>query len=389
MSKQKKPVKRYGIWQETTKRHGLCWSYRVRVHDIDGAVKMKTASGFASKGEAEAAVARLTLDSRARQHGIEVAKPLPPVTIQVAVDAYIKALEARWRSAHGADYVRRNSGQVNALRRWAEFAGVDRPITSLTKDDLTFWVEHEAGRGIALSSVRRRINNILAAINHARETNIALAGFRPPRRPLTKDVDVVRMRLLTAEEIKSLSDALASRPEWRDAHDFFKVALGTGGRFDEIIPTVVREDMATAGIKWDDVNAQSGTVRLYSHKTDKWRTLHVPAVVELILQRKKDGRGSDLHVFTNRDHWIRDVFRRASIACEIPYGRNARNGWSPHDLRHVCLSHLLHSGVDLATVRDFAGHEDISETTKYVHATDHSRQLAAAASSALVSLASG
>jgi len=82
------------------------------------------------------------------------------------------------------------------------------------------------------------------------------------------------------------------------------------------------------------------------------------------------------------------VFREASEQCGITYGQQTAGGWTVHDLRHTCLTHLLQEGTDLATVRDFAGHHSIQETTKYVHPTAASRQRAATASSTLVTLAS-
>ena len=57
-----------------------------------------------------------------------------------------------------------------------------------------------------------------------------------------------------------------------------------------------------------------------------------------------------------------------------------------HDLRHTCLTQLLAEGADVATVRDWAGHASLAETTRYVHATAHSRQIAARASTTLVKL---
>ncbi len=78
------------------------------------------------------------------------------------------------------------------------------------------------------------------------------------------------------------------------------------------------------------------------------------------------------------------MFKKASESVGIPYGWRSEGGWTVHDLRHTCLTNLLQSGVDLATVRDFAGHHSISETTKYVRPTNRSRALAARASSALV-----
>lgn len=192
------------------------------------------------------------------------------------------------------------------------------------------------------------------------------------------------MRILDENEIKSLSEVLSSNPEWRDAFDFFRVVLGCGGRFDEIVPVVIRKDKASSGIKWTDANKHFQTLRLFAHKTGRERILHVPAVVEVLLQRKAAKLGSETHAFTCRDHWIRSVFKKASESVSIPYGWRSEGGWTVHDLRHTCLTNLLQSGVDLATVRDFAGHHSISETTKYVHPTNRSRALAARASSTLV-----
>ncbi len=388
MSKEKKPVKRYGIWQETTKTRGLCWCYRVRVRDINGVVKMKSASGFASKGEADAAVARLTLDSRARQHGIEIVKPLVAPTVGECIDAYIRQKESQWESEQGAEYLHRHKGQLNPLRKWADFVGRDRLVNTITRDDMAAYLLAETRRGMSKSSVARRINSIYAALNHARDTKAdALAGYRAPKRPLGKDASVGRMRILSPDEIRALTAVLADDERLRDVLDFFLTALGAGARFDEIVPTVVRGREQTSGILWDRVHPENGTVELYAYKTKKWRTILVPSVVELLMRRKTEGRGSATHAFTMRDHNIRKALREASRACEIPYGRKVAGGWSPHDLRHTCLSFLLHAGADIATVRDFAGHASIVETSRYVHATDASRLLAAQASANLIAIA--
>lgn len=77
----------------------------------------------------------------------------------------------------------------------------------------------------------------------------------------------------------------------------------------------------------------------------------------------------------------------ASEQRRITYGQQVAGGRTVHDLRHTCLTHLLQEGTDLATVRDFAGHHSIQETTKYVHPTAAGRRRAATASSSLVALA--
>ena len=45
-----------------------------------------------------------------------------------------------------------------------------------------------------------------------------------------------------------------------------------------------------------------------------------------------------------------------------------------HTLRHSCASHLVMSGVDLATVREILRHKDYKTTLRYSHLSqDHKR----------------
>ncbi len=381
---KKKP--RYGIWQEETKRYGLCWRYDVRVLDFEGNSKRKTGSGFATKAECETAVAKLRIESRENKYGL--ARPQPPsiISVKEVAESYITVLTGRWRAKHGQEYVQKNIGQINAIRSWAEFVGEDNNILKIKKQDLVLWSHNEMERGLAASSIKRRYNNVRAALNYACETFDELKTFNVPKLSFGREATNSRIRTLDDDEIKKLAEALHSRKEWKDAYDFFRVALGSGGRFDEIIPVVVRKnkDIEKSTIKWTDINKARETVKLFSWKTGKLRTVYVPAVVDILLERKKKRLGNALRAFDCRDHYIRKSFKSASEICGIPYGRRLQNGWTPHDLRHTCLTNLLQSGVDLATVRDFAGHHSITETSKYVHPTEKSLVKLADASTKLI-----
>lgn len=74
-----------------------------------------------------------------------------------------------------------------------------------------------------------------------------LSSFRLPRRPTLREANKQRMRILDEGESKALSAAPAAKPGWRDAYDFFRVALGNGGRLDKIMPVVARADTSSAG----------------------------------------------------------------------------------------------------------------------------------------------
>ena len=47
---------------------------------------------------------------------------------------------------------------------------------------------------------------------------------------------------------------------------------------------------------------------------------------------------------------------------------------TPHSLRHTFLTLTLQAGADLATVRDLAGHSNISTTSHYLHTTEERKK---------------
>src|SRR5947209_4028291 len=62
---------------------------------------------------------------------------------------------------------------LRTLERWGAFIGPNRHVSSVTKDDFVFWVAAETERGkknrkpLKKSSIRRGLNTIKAALNHA------------------------------------------------------------------------------------------------------------------------------------------------------------------------------------------------------------------------------
>jgi len=368
------------------------WGYDIRVLDSDGRIVRRRDAGFGTRAECERAAALRKLNSRDIKYGV-LKLEINHTLLTNAVERYISILTARWTMEHNDHYVKRHIGQLNALRRWVAFAGADRRVSSISNDDLVLWAQHEAarkpndaGRTMSPISIRRRINDIRAALRHAQENNDDLVNYRIPRTPRGVKVDIERSRILEDEEIAAIANVLATTPPtwrgrrelpWRDAYDFFRLALATAGRCSEIL-----------AIQWNDVNFRFGTIRLISTKgrAKKERVLHAPAAVEVLRQRQADGLGSETHIFTLNDHSIRDAFRAASQLCGIEYGQ--RTGWSVHDLRRTSLSNLLMDNVPLAAVRDFAGHSSVAQTSRYVHPSMAGRGRLADATSRLVQKAS-
>jgi integrase len=98
------------------------------------------------------------------------------------------------------------------------------------------------------------------------------------------------------KQITKISTALAIKVDWAEALFFFQLAVITGARMAELLR-----------MRWEESDACRGTVKLYSSKTKKWRTIKARSAANLIANRKANNDGGITHVLTRRDHWFRKL----------------------------------------------------------------------------------
>jgi integrase len=359
-----------------------CWGYDVWIRQIDGTRKRYREFSFATKADAGQALAALKTSGWKARYGLKAPGVDRQTTISEAIASYLKVAKANLTSnrTDESEYWRDTPGHLRTLQRWGEFAGLDRHVSTIQADDFVFWVAAEMERGknnrqaLKKSTVRRGLNTIRAALNHAVHTYPDLRDYKVPRSPLTKKSEEERDRVLSDEEISKISGALARKSELADGLFFFQIALITGGRMAEILR-----------MKWEESSERFGTVKLYSSKTQKWRTFKAPAAAALIAERRKKEKTA-IKVIERPDHWIRDVLQNASESVGVIYGQQVPGGWCPHDLRHTCLTNLALAGVPLNGIKEYAGHSSIVETQRYLKFMPESIELAAMATSRLAEL---
>jgi len=68
------------------------------------------------------------------------------------------------------------------------------------------------------------------------------------------------------------------------------------------------------------------------------------------------------HGFPITTRGVQMVFNRLCQAAGL-----IKKGLSPHKLRHTCLTLLYREDVDLMTLKELAGHDDIGSTEIYAH----------------------
>ena len=363
---------------------GERWGYDVWIRQPDGSRKRYRDFTFATKAEATQALAALRTTGWKTRYGVNPPKKTSHTTIKEAIDSYLRLAKANLLANKNDDttYWREMPSPLRTLERWGEFIGPHRHVSSVTRDDFVFWVAAETERGKAnrkplkKSSIRRGLNTIKAALNHAVGTYPDLKSFQVPRSPLTKKVEEERDRVLSDEEITQISEALSTKVEWAEALFFFQLDLITGGRMAELLR-----------MRWEESDVRFGTVKLYSSKTKKWRTIKALSAATLIANRKAAGQGGTTRVLTHPDHWYRDILGQASESVGIRYGQRVPGGWTTHDLRHTCLTNLAIAGVPINGIKEYAGHASIVETQKYLKFMPQSIDLAASVSTRLAALA--
>ncbi len=158
-----------------------------------------------------------------------------------------------------------------------------------------------------------------------------------------------RRRILSKEEISHL---LAHLPEHQRA--IIKFALLTGLRKSNLL-----------NLKWSHVDLPHKRYHLPGQETkggdDLESTLSNLAINLLKgIHRHPESEfvfcKADGKPYKDIYHGFKGALKRAGIKdCTI------------HTLRHTFGSHLVMSGVDLPTVKEFMGHKDIQTTMQYVH----------------------
>jgi integrase/recombinase XerD len=175
--------------------------------------------------------------------------------------------------------------------------------------------------------------------------------------------------ILSQEEVGRLIDA-ASNPFHRT---LLMTLYGTGVRCAELVHLKVSDVDSQRMI----INVRGGKGRqdrdvmlspkLLDELRKHWRRLSRKPSVWLFLGNCRHTADHPISNKTPR-HACRQAARRAGLKKAV----------HPHTLRHCFATHLLDNGADLRTIQILLGHQDLKETTIYLHLSE--RRLKATAS---------
>ena len=244
---------------------------------------------------------------------------------------------------------------------------------TIGRDDLRRYLQIERRRGLAPSSIARRLAALRGLFRFLqrggqREDNPAV-GLRSPR---------ARRRLprVTSEEMthRILESADPSTDTGRRDRAVLELLYGCGLRLAELV-----------GLQLGAVDPVTGTIRVRG-KGDKERELPLAGEAARALDDYLSGR---LAAATHRA-WRTGILDPEARALPVLEGKGGRAlsrrtvqrivhravlraaagaGVSPHTLRHAFATHLLDHGASLRGVQELLGHASLATTQIYTHVT--------------------
>jgi integrase len=195
-----------------------------------------------------------------------------------------------------------------------------------------------------------------------------------PCRGLEKFKEHKVERMLSAEELGRLGDALAKYDRSPYAVAAIKLLAFTGGRLGEVL-----------SLRWEWVDFERGEARLPDSKTGA-KTLHLPPPALGVL--------AELPRIVGNPHVIVGARDRALVNLEKPWRAIREEAGLDdvrlHDLRHAFASVAASSGMGLPIIGKMLGHSQAATTARYAHlASDPVKAAAASVASKIASALGG
>jgi len=272
-------------------------------------------------------------------------------------------LQGRYRDWAGENL---SNGLREARRVKYSFRSLaSRPLEKVSGFEIEAVRRNRLNDGKAIATVNRETAQLRKAFNLAVEWH--LISDNPMATVKQKKQDRQgRVRYLSVQERKRLTDALSKHPLWFRV--LVQVALNTGLRRGELF-----------NLRWRELGGNRLAVLGSGAKSGHTRfvALNKTAAAALDDWRKKSPYSQlEDHVFPNVDTGKRLVDIKRQWAALMA---NARiSNFRFHDCRHDFASRLVMGGIDLYRVSELLGHASLNMTQKYAHLAPEHQQAAVA-----------
>lgn len=260
-----------------------------------------------------------------------------------------KTIEQLARDLALAQYSRgTRESYVAVAKRLAEFCG--RAIAEVTREELRAYVEEQASRGTAASTLRQQFNGLLFLYRRTLGRPEMVSFVKLPRAhsPLPT--------VLSLEEVHAVLRGVRNARYQTIA----MVMYGAGLRVSEAIALEAR-----------DIDGARGVIRVRHGKGDKAREVKMsPTLYEWLRQYWARTRPPPPYLFaspkTGKLPMLSTVRKALALAAKQSL---IKKRVTPHVLRHSFATHLLDEGTDVRVVQALLGHASINTTARYARVT--------------------
>jgi integrase/recombinase XerD len=233
-------------------------------------------------------------------------------------------------------------------------------LETITRDDLSGFIEHEQDRGMKPKTVSTRLRLLYAFVSYLVDREVVHPDLL--KRKLKVKVPEALPRAMDPEDVQQLLAVIKKSRDWA----MILVLLRTGMRIGELLDT-----------KMSEVNLREKRITIMeAQKTQVGRVVYLSAdackALKIWLKRRDPakerlfyGQGRPSLSYTA----VRIKFARYLEAAGL-----AHKGYSLHCLRHTCATELLNAGMRLECLQQLLGHSSIEMTRRYARLTDNTRR---------------
>jgi len=301
---------------------------------------------------------------------------------------FIDEVYKPWREAERRDAEEDLARLKRHFESWYKL-----PMSEITEKKVLDWRQKRLAAEISPKTINRDIACIMAVLSHAVRVGVLKTSPLAKWKQLKVDMRS-KVRFLTDDEESRLREHLENREvkarAGRQSYNKFladrkkplKPEIHEDQYSDHIYPLIILaihtgcrpEELLS--LDWKHVDLAHKTLTVVGAEAKSGQTRHIPLSKEAIeifkRWRRSPGSQNKGLVFPGKLGQVMDrlprAITRAISAAKI-------DDFRPYDFRHTFASRLALGGVDLNTIRELMGHEDIAMTLIYAHLThDHRKE---------------
>ncbi len=233
-------------------------------------------------------------------------------------------------------------------------------LETITRDDLSSFIEHEQDRGMQPKTVSTRLRLLYAFVSYLVDQEVVLPNLL--KRKLRVKVPDALPRAIDPEEIKQILAVIGKVRDWA----MILVLLRTGMRIGELLDT-----------RMSAVNLREKRLTIMeAQKTGVGRVVYLSEDACKALKvwlKRRDPEKEYLFYGQGRQR-LSYTAARMRFARHLEKAGLAHKGYSLHCLRHTCATELLNAGMRLECLQQLLGHRSIEMTRRYARLTDNTRR---------------